>query len=187
MELAGPQGGATAPILSAIELEVEKIRYKTRMGRNASMEGVFPFWVRGAIRADLSRRLGVELLSVTDAQINGWFSQRGIRPQFVYNWQDLDVSTVTSTIEWPREVQFLLYPAGTWIRGNADIITIDTLYDSVNLRNNDYTALFTEEGYVTMKRGHESRLVTVSYEADGATHMGVDLEHNGTIAAAPDA
>src|SRR5690606_19948636 len=63
------QVGATAPLLTAIELQVEHYRYTHRLARAVTLEAVFPFWVRGVVRSDLSRRLGVDLLSVPDARI----------------------------------------------------------------------------------------------------------------------
>lgn len=176
--------GAAAPLLAAIELQVEHVRYTQRISRSATMEAVFPFWVRGAIRADLSRRNGVELLSVTDAQINAWFSARGIAPQFVYNWQDINTIAAASFTGWPSQVRFLLYPAGSWVRGSSDVITVDTLVDSNLLGTNDFTALFTEEGWAVIPMGHDSRVVTVPICADGATAAGIEIACNSTTLAA---
>jgi len=178
--LPASQVGTAAPVLSAIELQVEHYRYARRLSRSTTLEAVFPFWVRGAIRSDLSRRLGIDLLSVPDARIDAWFRERGINPQFVYNWQAI-AGTAASATAWPTTVSFLLYAAGTWIKGVSDIITLDTIYDSVLLGNNDFTALFSEEGWFVAKRGQDSRLVTTSISADGATHIGVDIAHNGTL------
>src|SRR3546814_6343740 len=88
------------------------------------------------------------MLSVTNAQINAWFTQRGISAQFVYDWQDIGTTAASGFLSWPNTVDFLLYPAGTWVKGAADVITLDTIYDSVGLGQNNYTALFTEEGYL---------------------------------------
>lgn len=171
--------GATSPLLSAIELQAEHLRYQSRISRSATIEGVFPYWVRGAIRSDLSKRNGVNLLDVSDAQINNWFAQRGVSPQFVYNWQDINGVTAGEMTGWPIKVTFLMYPAGTWVRGTSDIITVDTLFDSTQLGTNDYTALFTEEGWLVLPMGHHSRAVTVSICADGTTAAGIDMQCNG--------
>src|SRR3546814_12529473 len=87
--MPSPPAGATAPLRTAIELQVEHLRTVNRMSRSATLEAVFPMWTHGVIRSDLSRRRGVDMLSVTNAQINAWFTQRGVSPQFVYDWQDL--------------------------------------------------------------------------------------------------
>lgn len=177
------QVGATTPVLNAIEMQVEHYRYMHRIARSTTFEAVFPYWVRGLIRTDLGRRENIDVLNVTDAQINAWFSLRGIAPQFVYNWQDI-TGEATAFTAWPTEVQFLLYPAGTWVRGTSDIITLESQFDSVLLANNDYNALFTEEGYVVFNMNHDSRVVTVGVDATGAYAAGVDIAHDGTAATA---
>lgn len=177
------QVGATAPLLTAIELQVEHMRYLNRMSRTATIEAIFPYWVRGVIRSDLSRRLGVDLLSVSNEQIAAWFAQRGVAPQYVYDWQDIATTAASGFTEWPTTVDFLLFPAGTWVRGSSDIITLDNIYDSVNLGTNDFIALFTEEGLMTIKMCHDSRVVTVGICPDGATAAGVDIDCDGTAAA----
>ena len=174
------QAGTTAPILTAVELRAYVLRAKNRMGLNATLEAVFPNWVHGAIRADLARRLGVDLLDVTDQRINAWFAARNISAQFVYNWQDL--ATDASVVAYPNKVEFLLYPAGTWIKGTNSLVTIENLYDSDLLAENNYQALWTEEGAKVIRMGHESDRVIVPITVDGATHMGVDIAHNGTVA-----
>lgn len=179
VNMAATQQGAVAPILTAIELQVEHYRYSHLQNHNTTLEAVFPFWVRGAIRSDLSRRLGLAEFDVPDARIDGWFRQRGVRPQYVYDWQNIAATGATGFTAWPQNVQFLLYKAGTWVVGGADVLTVDTLYDSTLLGQNDYTALWTEEGMLVAKRGLDSRLITTSIVADGATHIGVDIGRTG--------
>lgn len=176
------QVGATAPLLTAIEGQATHYRNVHRMADSTILEAVFPRWVRGLIRSDLARRQGVDMLSVTDAQISGWFTQRGISPQFVYNYQDLTGTADTFTA-FPETVSFLLYAAGTWARGSSDVITMDAIFDSALLRQNDFTALFTEEGWLLARRGHDSRVVTVPVCADGATHGGVLIDCDGSLSA----
>lgn len=179
------QVGATAPVLTAIELQVEHYRNRARMSRATSLEAVFPFWVRGLIRSDLSRRLGTDLdpLQVTDAMITGWFALRGVNAQFVYNWQDVASTAASGFTAWPTEIDFLLYAAGTWVGGGGSVITMDTIYDSTLLGHNDYTALFTEEGWLTAKRGHDSRRVTVPVCPTGDTGGGVLINCDGSAGA----
>lgn len=179
------QVGTAAPVLEAIELQATHYRNVHRLAKNATLEGIFPNWIFGAIRSDLSRRAGVDLISVTNQRIRGWFSNLGINPQFVYNWQDLGDKKASSTKTYPGTVKFLLYNAGTWVRGGGDVLTLDTVYDSNTLKQNDYTALFTEEGYVVAKRGHDSRVVTVPVCSSGGTNAGVDIDCDGTEVTTP--
>ena len=174
--------GATAPLLDSIEMQTEHYRTVHRMARSATLEAVFPFWVRGVIRSDLSRRLGVDLLSVSDAQIDGWFRARGVAAQFVYNLDPI-TGAATAFTAWPATARFLLYAAGTWVKGSTDIIRLDTLYDSTLLGQNDYLALFSEEGWLVAQRCPDSRIVSVPLCPDGATAAGVDIACNGTAGA----
>ena len=173
------QIGAAAPILTAIELQVEHYRYAQRLSRSTTLEAVFPYWVHGAIRTDLSRRQGVDLTDVNDARIDAWFKARGVNPQFVYDWQALTGAAGDFKV-WGSSLKFLLYSAGTFVKGGQDVITLDTVYDSVLLGQNDYTALFTEEGYLVAKRGHDARVVTVPINPNGGTGTGIKLLANGT-------
>jgi hypothetical protein len=176
--MAADTVGTIAPLLAAIELQAEHIRYTGRLSRGQVMEAVFPYWIRGAVRQDLSVRLGSgqDDLNITDAQVDAWFRSRGISPQFVYDWQALDTVGVAAFKTWPATVQFLMYPAGTWVRGVDDIITMDNIYDSTLLGMNKFTALFTEEASLIAQRCYESRVVTVPVCSDGSTHAGVLLD-----------
>ena len=179
VSMPAAQVGATAPILSAIDLQAEHYKYVGRLSRGTSLEVVLPYWVHGLIRSDLARRLGVDLLDVSDSRIDGWFRARGINVQYVYDWQALtgDGSGFTS---WGTEVKFLMYSAGTFVKGTSDILTLDTVYDSTLLGQNDYTALFTEEGWLVAKMGHDSRVVTVPVEPTGHTAGGVNIKADGS-------
>ena len=173
------QVGALAPVLTAIELQVEHYRYAQRLSRSTTLEAIFPYWVRGAIRTDLSRRQGVDLTDVPDSRIDAWFKSRGVNPQFVYDWQAI-TGEAGAFKAWGNSVKFLLYSAGTFVKGGQDVITLDTVYDSTLLGQNDYTALFTEEGYLVAKRGHDARVVTVPLNPNGGTGTGIKLLANGT-------
>jgi hypothetical protein len=146
---------------------------------------VFPYWIRGAIRSDLALRNGVDLLAVSDAQITSYFTDRGVSAQFVYDWQPL-TGAAGSFVDWPATAIFLLYAAGTWVKGTSDVITVDTLYDSANLGKNNYTALFTEEGWLVAKTCTDSRAITVNVCANGGVGAPINLTCTGTTAAGAD-
>lgn len=173
--------GAVAPLLDSIEMQTEHYRYTHRMARATTLEAVFPFWVRGVLRSDLARRLGVDFISVPDSRIDAWFRDRNISPQYVYNLDPI-TGSAASFLAWPSTVRFVLYQAGTWVKGGTDIITLDTLYDSVLLGQNDYLALFSEEGWLVAQRCPDSRVVSVPLCPDGSTAAGVDIACNGIAA-----
>ena len=175
------QAGALAPVLGAVELQIEDYRQRHRMARGRTVEVVLPYWTRGAIRADLSRRLGVELTNVTNGVIDEHFALRGAAVQYVYNLDDMTGNAADRTA-WPTSVKALIYAAGTWVRGSSDIITLDSVFDSALFKVNNFTALFTEEGWLVAKAGHDSRVVTIPICPDGSTHGGIDIDCDGTVA-----
>lgn len=178
-----PAGGAATPMLNAIELQAQHVRSVLKIARGTSLEAVFPMWVHGLIRADLAYRDDVSALSITDAQINAWFTLRGIAPQFVGNWQDINSTAAAAFTGYPAEVTFLMYPAGTWVEGTNTVMTVDTLYDSTLLGQNDFTALWTEEASKLVKMGHDSRAVTVPTCANGAVGQRIEIACDGTAPA----
>lgn len=174
--------GATSGFLHAVEIQVEDIRHRHRMSQNATIEMVAPQWLRGVFRSDLAKRTGVDLLNVTDAQLEDWMRTRGVRVQWVYDIADFLVSgsglgAATPATAWPTSVQVLMYPAGTWVAATKPVITLDQgIYDSENIRTNKYTALFSEEGLAMLKRCVDSRRVTIPLCPSGATAIAVDLD-----------
>jgi len=172
--------GATAPLLTAVDLQAVHLRASNRMSDNAVLEVVLPTWTKSVFRADLARRLGVDLLSVSDARIMGWFSERNVNVQFVVDWQDVATTAADAFTAPPTSVDFLLYPAGTFVKGVTDSITLENIYDSTMLGTNDYTALFTEDPYLVLKRFHDARVVSVGIEATGNTHVGTEIDNDGT-------
>lgn len=166
----------TSGLLAALEWQIVDLRYRFRMGLQQTMELVGPAWALPMIRADFSRRTGVELTNVTDAMIQAHFTNRGARVQWVYDWQDQFSAGVANTpggaspsTGYPAAVSFLMYPAGTWVAGVEDVIRLDTVYDSTGLAANQYTALFSEEGILMAKPCGESRVVEFQFCPTGTT------------------
>lgn len=173
-------------LLSAIDMAIVDYKYRQRMAMNSTLEVVLPYWVQSWIRTDILRRQFIDSDSATDQfgvtmqKINDWLAARGARVQWVYDWQDAfywaaypsgapsawqqfgQSPTSTDFVQdWPHSLSFLLYAAGTWVRGNADIITLDTVYDSTLLAQNKTTQLFTEQGILAAKTCFDSRVYTV--------------------------
>jgi hypothetical protein len=138
-------GSFATDALDAMALQATRLRYKHLLGKDAPLEAIAPLWARELFRKDLSNRTGVEMLAVTDAQINAWFSARHIRVQWVYDYQTAAINSATVT--WPTTVDVLLFTPGAFVVGTADVITLDSIYDSETIKVNSYIATFTEEGF----------------------------------------
>lgn len=173
-------------LLTALDMAIMDYKYRQRMAVNATLEVVMPYWALAWIRSDIARKNFYDADATTDQfnvamdRINSWLAVRGARVQWVYDWQDAFYwaayptgapsawqqfgASPTSTDfvqDFPHTLQFMLYAAGTWVRGNADIITLDTVYDSTLLAQNKTTQLFTEQGILAAKTCFDSRVYTI--------------------------
>lgn len=166
--------GTAAPVLNTAELSGWDYRAKYGMGRNDVIEWVLPEWTLGAVRADLSKRTGVDMLDVTDEMIGRWFDTRKIRAQFVQDYQvraagQPGASTTGGIIQYPSTVKGLMYAAGTVARGNGMSLDLGVVRDSTLNRTNDFTALWMEDCHLIAKFGHEVREYTINICQDGTT------------------
>lgn len=170
---AGAAGaGLIAPLLSQIELQATNYRVKYGMCNTEVLEVVLPFWIIGAMRADLSRRQGVtrEEIGILDSQIADWFDARHVRAQFVSDWQvraSGQIGNSTPITSWPTSVDFLLYAAGTVMIGNGMTLDLGVVRDSTLNAENDYTAAWAEECHLVAKFGHEIGQFRVNICPDG--------------------
>jgi hypothetical protein len=163
-------------LLAAAEMVATDMRYRNRMDPAAMLEAVFPVWALAQIRADLSRRTGVDLVSVTDAQITQFFSDRHLTLRLVYDWQDAfsgvaggPGTAAPGITSFASAIEFMIYPPGTWAKGVDETIRLETVYDSAKLSTNQYTALFSEEGVLVAKTCPDSRRVIYTMCPTGAT------------------
>lgn len=178
-----PDGDSfTSAVLAAVELARIDLTYRFMLSPNSTIEVVMPMWVEAQMRADLSRRNGVNLLSVSDAEIASMFSMRGARVQFVRGWQDGlitggalnaafpggDAATPFLTA-LPSTFSFLAWPAGSVVLARQDVVTLTNVYDAASLAQNEFTALFTEEGYAPLFPCAGQRLYTVTGCIGGIT------------------
>lgn len=162
--------GNALDVLHLLEVVATGERHRFRMGVNATLEVLLPHWVKPLIRADLANRTGVEnFLSISDAQIDGFFSARNLRVQWLYNYQEIDTTTNGVATDYPTTVEAIMYPAGTYVKGTSPVIRLDTVYDSTNLRKNDYIELFLEEGVLVANPCNTGRRISLPLVANGRT------------------
>lgn len=164
---------AAAPrIFNAAGLAATDYRERYGMALEDVLEIVFPAWVREVIRADLAWKAGVELQAVSNGEIDRFFIERNVRPQWVDDWQVRGASqfgNATAMAAWPTTVDFLLYAAGTFVHGNGMSLDLGVVRDSVLNETNDHTAAWSEEAHLVARVGHESRRYTVGFNVNGST------------------
>lgn len=175
-------GSVVSQVLSALEVAAVDIKYRLRLQRSSTLEVVLPFWVLAQFRADWIRRNGGDYqntITLADSEISSAMASRGVRAQYVYDWQDsfsalpaasgtLPGSTVAIQA-LPTTLSFLIYPSGTWVRAVSDVITLNSVYDSTKLATNQVTHLFTETGWKMVRMCPLSRVYTLPICANGST------------------
>lgn len=151
-------GSTAVDSLEAVELAVQRLRYKWRLDQNASVEGFAPDWVKATMRADLAYREDRDFLEVTDAMIDAWFRERHVALQWVY---DTDNDLAANATDYPATAEITLYPAGTYVAGTSDIVRLDAIYDRPKLDVNVFTVMFMEEGLLVMSQQGSGTKVTI--------------------------
>lgn len=172
--------------LTAMELVIEGQRQAYRLSESESLEVKVPRWVRVAIRADLANRMGIGKESVSNADIAQHFADRGAAVQFILGY--LELATPKTVIAFPTTFEIMVYPAGTFVRGTASVISLDTVYDTADLQTNVYTAAFVEDGVLLAKMGNGGARITIPVNVSGMlgaaqlddTWGGVQAESLGT-------
>jgi len=164
---------AASGLLSAIELAAVDAKYRNRLGMSSTLEVVLPWWVLAQIRAGLSRRTGIDYLGVTDAMILDWFAIRGTVPRFVYDWQDGfsglagGPGGATPLTALPTTANFVIYPAGAFVKAVQPVVNLDTVYDSTKLATNEYTAVFAEDGWAVLQMAPYAKQYTAYVDPSG--------------------
>ena len=62
------------------------------------------------------------------------------------------------------------------------MITLDSIYDSTNIKVNDFVRLFTEEKIMVARRQWHSRLLTIPLATNGVTSAPRELTAQGAVA-----
>jgi len=164
-----PNGfGNALDVFNILDTVALGARQRFFMSTKQTLEVLLPHWVKTIIRIDLSNRAGVPFETITDAQIDAQFTARNLKVQWLNAYQDLALDPTTNLLlELPESVEAIMYPAGTFVRGVSDVISLDTIYDSVNLKKNDYVHLFVEQGTLMTNPCGEGLRVSLPLVANG--------------------
>jgi hypothetical protein len=182
---------ATTAILNAVDIQLMDYRYANRMSDGAELEVKLPLWLKAVIRSDQAVRNGstvTESYEVTDQKIEAWFKARNAVPQWLYDWQDAfsgvagGFGAATAITSWPDTVDILIYKAGTFVRSRGEVISLDAIYDSTNIKVNDFHRLFVEEKLLVIKRRWKARLLRIALSLNGTVGASQILDADGKIA-----
>ncbi|MEU7093019.1 major capsid protein [Kitasatospora aureofaciens] len=168
----GATMGTTSAVYSAVALQAADMIERHSLCESTALEVVFPWWSRSMMLADLARRNGVGLDEVDPAMIQAVYSPLGVRVQWARGLSPAvptDIGGATAATDWPAQVKFLIYPAGSLQAGRGAEVNLGVVHDSAKFSKNDYTATFSEECIALVDRSVDTRLVTVPVCADGST------------------
>jgi hypothetical protein len=169
----GTGSSIAADLPDFMSVAANDVRTRYGMCEDDILEAVVPRWAKDAIRSDLSRRTGdAAYLNMSESDIMAMFATRRVRVQWVNDWQIRGAGYPGGTsplVAWPTSLDFMMYPAGTFIRGNGMTLDLGVVRDSVLNAENDHTAAWTEECHLIAKYGHESRLYRMPVCVGGQT------------------
>lgn len=178
--LTGSDVPASWGLVNAAVFERRDLIEKYQMCDDAPMEAIYPRFALDMIRNDVAARANLNFsdgMCLSNAEIANWFDCNNIRAQFVADWQVRSTGqpgAATPPTAWPASgFQFLLFPVGTFVRGQGMTLDLGVVRDSVLNATNDFTAAWMEECWLLAKIGHESRLVTYDIAVRGGAGQAV--------------
>lgn len=170
-----PVLGTIGTVLNALELHAEDIRLKYRLGEGATIEAVGPAWLRPILRADMAYRDNMLPTDITNQMIDSHFATRGVRFQWVSDYQTDIIGSGAAGLTYPESVEVLMYPAGTFFSALEPVINLGVTYDSAGIAKNQRTEMFVEDGWAVAKRAYESRALTLPVDVNGHTGLRAEV------------
>jgi hypothetical protein len=158
---------AAGDLLNVISLAADDLRSQYRVSKSRSIDVLLPSWIVDVLRSTLAMRGGVDLLSVSDSDVVGYMTARGVRPQFTPDWQPL--YTTTPATAWPANVTFAMWFTGAYVSIDGGSIDLGVVRDSTLNATNDFTAAWSEQFFQVVRRGPLARSYTVPLGVDGVT------------------
>ena len=156
-------------IYEAVALQAADMIERHNLCDSTQLEVVLPFWSKNMMLTDLARQQGVDVSTLSEADIQAAFSNLGVRIQFARGLPPAvptSIGGVVPATTWPSTVQFLIYPSGNFQIGRGPEINLGVIIDSVTVATND-EKIFSEEAVVLIDRMGLARAVTVTVCADG--------------------
>jgi hypothetical protein len=174
---AGTPLSAVRDILDTIGRAAMYFRDRYRLAGDAPLRAVFPLWVLELLRGDIALGQPVDSLraslSVSDAEIKGFFSDRHINVTWALdsatpgtNGGGFFTDASTTLPAWPTSVEWALYPEGSWLFLDGGSLDLGIVRDSGLVKVNDYMQ-FSETFESTANIGCESMWITSAVSVSG--------------------
>jgi hypothetical protein len=161
-------GGSVLDTLEALVQIATKERRFWNVGVNAVMEVKMPQHALDIFKIDMQRRSGLALSDIaTEQRVNAYFANHKLSVKYLSDFDERSGST-HPTADWPDTIRAIMYPAGTFVKAQFDVINLSAVYDAASLSLNEYTGVFYEQGIKVIRRGYRSSVVTVPVCTAGA-------------------
>ncbi len=164
----GLYGGSVMDTLEGLVQIATKERRYWNLGVNAVMEVKLPQHALDIFKVDMQRRSGLALNDIaTEQKVNAYFANHKLSVKYLSDFDERSGST-HPTADWPEDIRAIMYPAGTFVKAQFDVINLSAVYDAASLSANEYTGVFYEQGIKVIRRGYRSSVVTVPVCTAGA-------------------
>lgn len=162
-------GGTVMDTIEALVQIASKERRWWNIGVNAVMEVKLPDYALDIFKIEMQRRSGLALGDVaTEQKVNAYFANHRLSVKYLSDFDERATSAHPQA-DWPANIRAIMYPAGTFVKAQKDVITISAVHDAASLSQNEYTGVFYEQGLKTIRRGYRSTVVTIPVCTAGAT------------------
>lgn len=166
---------AVRTLLSQVDQAVAAYRSRNRTSPSMGLRIMLPEWSKELIRADLARGFRgdvLDSLSVSDAQIVDWFTQRSVTPTFYVDTatsagQVFGAQGTGALSAFPSTVVWYLFVEGSFVFLDGGTLDLGLVRDSTLNKTNDYQ-IFAETFEAVAFYGVESVKVTSTVCANGS-------------------
>lgn len=150
--LDATSGGGLINLSRNLSSNAQLYRQTYAMDPNAVLEVVLPHWVPRALWGDAIARGSTVEYSDLRRRVNGIFAENDLRPNFVYDFDDMTVGT------FPETTDALIYAPGTVVELDGGTLDLGVVRDSTLNAANDYQ-VFAEPFVGWCQPGHDVVLV----------------------------
>lgn len=164
--------GATRTLLPQIDQAAAAYRSRHRMSSNTRFRVMLPEWTKSLLRSDLARELFIPVRDVSDEQVVGWLTTRGVNPSFYLDGptgggQVFGAQGAGSLLTYPADVVWYLFVEGSFLFLDGGTLDLGLVRDSTLNSTNDYR-IFVETFEAVAFVGVEALKVTSAVIANGA-------------------
>lgn len=139
--------GTSRDLLGAVSRASAAYRNRHRIPRGVRLRALLPDWTLDAIREDIASNMNVENLSISDATVTKWFSDRGIAITFHMDDTFAAQTPGAELNDWGGAVKFWLFAEGSLLFLDGGTLDLGIIRDSDLVSTNDYrTFVETFEG-----------------------------------------